>query len=179
MFVNPKHDPSNQRSIAVWTTDEMTDNNSAGTVRQRIVRYYYNIWGSNISVTREDFDADDIVTDDSSLSVKHIYTVTVLRQIDGPSYTMASVVMSDGGSNVSIEAPFQESTMPMSGRFYIECPNADGNPFVTRDFGYGTGSTSLDFYLQLEVPHLQFKTYLRDTGKYSYVDSGKEFMIIF
>ena len=49
---------------------------------------------------------------------------------------MASVVMAKGGtSTVGIEAPHQQSTAPMSGSFFISCPNDDGSEFKTRDFG--------------------------------------------
>lgn len=142
--------------------------------------YFYSIWGSNVEVVKVDYDADDIETTDSSLAVKSIYTVTLLRQINGPSYTTASVIMVSGDAvNVEIAAPFQQSTPPLSGAFYISCPNADGNPFKTRDLGYGHWTEGIDFYAQLEIPHLQFMTYIRDTGKYSYADNGREFMIVF
>ena len=88
--------------------------------------------------------------------------------------------MVDGAAaNVAIEAPFQDSTPPLSGAFYIKCPNEDGNDFITSDMGYGHWTQGIDFKMQLEIPHLQFKIYVRDTGKYSYSDNGREFMVIF
>ena len=48
-------------------------------MRSRIVNYFYSVWGSNVSVEKIDYDADDIETSDSSLTVKTVYTVTVLR----------------------------------------------------------------------------------------------------
>ena len=50
---------------------------------------------------------------------------------------------------------------------------------MTRDLGYGQWTQGIDLYTQLEIPHLQFKTYIRDTGKYDYAQNGREFMIIF
>lgn len=92
---------------------------------------------------------------------------------------MASIVPSAGAtSTITIEAPFQDSTPPLSGAFKIVCPNQDGNEFMTRDLGYGHWAEGIDFYTQLEIPHLQFKTYIRDTGKYSYAANGREIMII-
>ena len=82
---------------------------------------------------------------------------------------MASIQPTDGTtSTITIEAPFQESTPPLSGAFYIACPNDDGNEFKTRDIGFGHWTQGIDFLVQLEIPHLQFKTYIRDTGKYAY-----------
>ena len=82
---------------------------------------------------------------------------------------MASIVPTEGAtSTITIEAPFQDSTPPLSGQFYIMCPNSDGNEFKTRDMGFWHWTQGIDFLTQLEIPHLQFKTYIRDTGKYSY-----------
>jgi len=78
-FINPNYDPNDRRSIQIWTSDKIGDGDSASRVRQRIVRYYYTIWGSNISVEKTSYDASDVETTDSALTVKSIYTVTVLR----------------------------------------------------------------------------------------------------
>lgn len=78
-FINPNHDPNNKRSIQIWTSDKISDGDSAATLRRRIVRYYYSIWGSNLSVEKTSYDASDVETTDSALTVKSIYTVTVLR----------------------------------------------------------------------------------------------------
>ena len=64
----------------MYTTNAISDNDSASRVRARIVNpYYWTIWGSNISVEKTDFDADDAETTDADLVVKSIYTVTVLK----------------------------------------------------------------------------------------------------
>ena len=79
MFVNPKYNPDNRNSFATWTSDAISDTADSWTVRRRIIGYYWNIWGSNLSVDKVDYDADDVETTDSSLRVKSVYTVTVLR----------------------------------------------------------------------------------------------------
>ena len=61
---------------------------------------------------------------------------------------MASIVMqNDAEANVVIEAAHQDSTEPLSGSFYIKCPNSDGSEFITRDFGYNNWTPNVDFYL--------------------------------
>lgn len=79
MFVNPNYDPDDNNDFPTWTSDVIDDNDSSSTMRHRIVNYFYSVWGSNVSIERIDYDADDIETSDSSLTVKRIYTVTVLR----------------------------------------------------------------------------------------------------
>ena len=79
LFVNPNYDPDDNSDFPTWTSDAIDDDDSSGTMRSRIVNYFYSVWSSNVSVEKIDYDADDIETSDSSLTVKRIYTVTVLR----------------------------------------------------------------------------------------------------
>ena len=61
---------------------------------------------------------------------------------------MASIVMqNDAEANVVIEAAHQDSTAPLSGAFYIKCPNSDGSEFITRDFNFNVWTPNVDFYL--------------------------------
>jgi len=103
-----------------------------------MVQFYYHIWGTNIRITHKDYDESDVEITDGSARAKRVYTIEVLRMINGPSFTMASIVPGkDTKSSISISAPILQSSVPLSGAFYIECPNADGNPFRTRDMGRG------------------------------------------
>jgi len=95
MFVNPLYDPTNKKSVQIYTTGLIKDNDNTNRVRSYIVKYYYAVWGSNVAVTSTNYDADDIETTVSADVVKTVYTVTVLRQINGPSFTMASIVITD------------------------------------------------------------------------------------
>ena len=63
----------------MWTSDAISDSDSAATVRRRLVGYYWSIWGSNLSVEKNNFDADDVETDDADLIVKTVFTVTVMK----------------------------------------------------------------------------------------------------
>lgn len=106
MFVNPLYDPNNRRSIQLWTTDPINDNQDDGWMRRRIVNYYYSIWGSNIAVTHVDYDESDVETT-SDLRVKRVYTIEVLRQINGPSFTVASIIPAAGTtSTITIASPY-------------------------------------------------------------------------
>lgn len=72
-----------------------------------------------------------------------------------------------------------ESTAPLSGSFFIECPNADGNTFRTRDFAFNEAEWNMDLGTQLDIPHLQFKTLIRHTGKYAYRENGLSLQLVF
>ena len=166
--------------MQIWTSGRLTDNMGRWEFRRQIVGYYWSIWGSNIAVERTFYDADGVVTTSSSQAATVVYTVTVLKAIDGPSFTLASVVKEGATtSTITIATPYEQSTPPLSGAFYISCPNDDGTEFRTRDLGYGHWDQGIDFYVHLEIPHLQFKAYIRSTSKYSYRQNGIELMLVF
>ena len=168
-FVNPKHDPNNKHSQLIWKSGEIKDNYNIWQVRQQIVRYFSRIWGSDVSIELTYYDADDVEVESSADAVKRVYTVTVVRLIGESSFVQATILPASGAtSEITVEAPFQSSTAAMTGSFYIACPNEDGSEFVTRDFGWNAWPPSIDLALQLDVPHAQLKTYVRDTGKYPY-----------
>ena len=88
-------------------------------------------------MTHVDYDESDVETTED-LRVKRVYTVEVDRQINGPSFTFAQIMPQDGlTSTVEIGSPIEQSTPPLSGNWYIACPNDDGNEFRTRDMGTG------------------------------------------
>ena len=85
-FINPLYDPTNKRSVQIWTSDTITDNGSIWHVRSKIVRYFSSIFGTNISVLRTLYDANDAETTSNNEMVKIVYTVEMLRQINGPTF---------------------------------------------------------------------------------------------
>jgi len=89
-----------------WKTDEIADDCSASSMRNRIKDYFYDIWRSDISVTSVDYDMMDVETDDSDLVMKTIYTVTLLKRINGPSFASAAVLQDGPGAMVTIDMPF-------------------------------------------------------------------------
>ena len=89
-----------------WKTEEISDDCSASTLRSEIKGYFSSVWGSDITVTRVDYDAMDIEISDSAAVVKSVYTVTLLKRIVGPSFSSASVLQDVEGATITIEMPF-------------------------------------------------------------------------
>lgn len=58
-FFNPLYDPDNEDSIQFWMSDEIEDNCSSSTMRNRIEGYFSAIWGSAIYVDKVDYDELD------------------------------------------------------------------------------------------------------------------------
>ena len=55
-------------------------------MRQQIVRYFSKLWGSDVSIELNYYDADDVEVESSADAVKRVYTVTVVRLIEGNSF---------------------------------------------------------------------------------------------
>ena len=79
MFVNPRYDPNNKRSKQTYKSLTVSDNDSASKKQRRFASYFRQVWGTEIAVSMVKYDADDIKTDDSSLAVKTVYTVELLK----------------------------------------------------------------------------------------------------
>ena len=80
----------------------MADNCSGGDLDSGLEPYFTSIWGSNIDVLKVDFDENDIETTDDTLVVKSIYTVSLRKLINGPSYTTANILAEPMDATVTI-----------------------------------------------------------------------------
>ena len=60
-------------------------------------------------------------------------------------------------STVTIIPQVTLSSPPIDGRYRINCPDPLGNDFITRSFGYWDWVEGVNYYLHLDVPHLNFK----------------------
>ena len=61
----------------------------------------------------------------------------------------------------------------------ITCPDSQGNLYETGEFKYTESTNGLDFWMQLYIPHLQFKMQVRNLWEYSYRENGVAFAVIF
>jgi hypothetical protein len=91
-FVNPKWVDGDAPADMFWKTDEISDDCSASSLRNRIKGYFSDIWGTDISVVSIGYDVMDIDTEDSDLIMKTIYTVTLLKRINGPSFSSGAIL---------------------------------------------------------------------------------------
>ena len=91
-FVDPNWTEDQAFEDMIWKSDEIADDCSASSMRNRIKGYFSSVWGSDISVTSVDYDMMDMETDDSDLVMKTIYTVTLLKRINGPSFVSAGIL---------------------------------------------------------------------------------------
>ena len=141
--------------------------------------YFSAIWGSAINVVKVDYDENDAETEDASLVVKSIYTVSLRKLISGPSYTTANILHDAMDATVTISMQTVDSTEPLSGNFKVTCPDQYGNLFSTREMGISHWTQGIDYYMQLEIPHTQFKIYVRNLHEIEYRENGLQFAVIF
>ena len=117
-----------------WLSDEIACNASAGTFRDRIWNFFADSKraGSHISVTLVMFDADGVVTTNSALAVKYVYTTKLQRRITGYSFNYAlALPIGKCISAIVIVKPSDtsnggiQSSAPLRGKFTIQCQDKD------------------------------------------------------
>lgn len=178
-FMNPKYNPDSNAHEQFWRSDAIKDNCSASAMRSGIKDYFSSVWGSDISVTKIMYDYMMQETSDSSQAFTSKYEVTLLKRIMGPSYSGAAILQEMGGSVITLDLPWQQSSEPLQGNFVVTCPDENGNEFSTWELGYDHWVQGIDFHMQLQIPHLQFKIYVRNLFEYQYKENGVAFAVLF
>lgn len=70
----------------------MSDDVTASTMQGHIDNFFQSYWGSNIKTVKVDYDANDVETEDADLIVKSVYTTTLTKLINGPSFSSAAII---------------------------------------------------------------------------------------
>jgi hypothetical protein len=117
----------------IWVSDEIDVDAEASELQLAIDDWYNGQTGlySAITVTKEYWDASEVVTTDTTQIVTTVYTVTLSKFIDyisaaniikyAWSTSPATVVARMPGSGLG---PTQRSDPPLTGSFIIECYDA-------------------------------------------------------
>lgn len=112
-----------------WTSEEFTCGCSASTFKSAIKDFYSDFFGTSISVSRWDYDADGIETTDSSLAVSYSYNVTMNKLLSSTTTTFMMTFNTLSASTIDIEYPsmVQQSSTPLGGSMILRCYLADGS----------------------------------------------------
>jgi len=148
-------------------------------MRSFIKDYFSHVWGTDIAVTKTLYDAGDLITTDPLLAVKSVYEVTLLKRILGPSYSGAAILQDTIGATITLGMPKQDSTAPIQGNFIITCADDFGTSYSTQELSYDYWTQGIDFHMQLEIPHLQSKIFVRNLFDYQYRENGVAFAVVF
>lgn len=105
-FMNPKYDPNSYAHAQFWRSEAILDNCSSSAMRNGIKDYFNNVWGSDISVEKVMYDYMDIETSDSSMAIKSIYTVTLLKRITGTSFLGAAILQDVPMATITLDLPW-------------------------------------------------------------------------
>lgn len=85
----------------------------ANNLRWTIDDYYWAYFGSGISVDRLLYDADGLEVSDIADATESVFTITVLKRVDGVTWSM---LLASDSSRVSYTSPVQ-GTLPITGNF--------------------------------------------------------------
>jgi hypothetical protein len=180
MFVNPRYDSSNKKSPRTVTSREVTDNASASQVRWAIQDFYGSGYTVGSWVDVKKYETNDAFETVESGATKFVYTAKVMRAIDGPGWSSATIIKNKATtSTIAISALLTNSSPPLAGNFIISCANSDGNAFETREMSIWEDTDLMSLYLSWDIPHLMLKTHVYATTKYAYRQNGMEFVLVF
>ena len=124
----------------------ITSGASANDVKNSIKDAYKRLFGVNPEVSKVCRDQSDIEVDcdDSTASIKdHIYAIVIPKPITGPSTTQIILAPIDTESTLSVILPGEFSPPklsqpPLTGKYFIECYEADGLPRATNSLNYNS-----------------------------------------
>ena len=123
-------------NLSIWESEEFSANPSASELRKAIEGFYKDHFGSKISVVRQMYDVNDVLTINEADTVKNVYTITVLRLINTVTLTSTPGLTKRTAASISFELPDMipaTSTAPLSGSFRIIVKDSTGASFSTED----------------------------------------------
>lgn len=178
-----------------WLSEEIACNASAWTFRDRIWNFFADskrAW-SHITVTLAMFDADGVVTSNSALAKKYVYTTKLIRRITGYSFTTATALpIGTISSTIEIVKPSDtalggiQSSAPLSGKFTIQCKDKNDVLHTSAIMNYDQWDEGIRVTF-FNMPYLRGKVrvYAPNGGPesrawpYYYSENGKYFIAIF
>ena len=167
-----------------FKSGEITAGGNADQLRSAIKGFYSKLYGVNPVVTLTVFDADGAETTEDALDIAaHHYLIEVPLAISIPSVETIMVVPMSTQADILITYPSdkQLSSPPLSGKFYIDCYNTDGNKYSTRDIDVSSVSANrFKSVLESDCSFLAGKISVTMlTSTYSKKVMGVEFQINF
>lgn len=129
---------TNPKTQKVNVTDTLKDDMTADEFKNG-VKGYYAIHGTEINVIKESLDVNGVATADPLLAVKHVYTVSLLKLINGQSTDGIQIAPMGTNAQITFEAPenVQLSKPPLEGHFIIQCKTLGGQVSFTEEIAVG------------------------------------------
>lgn len=167
--------------IDLRTFKAINANASAHTWYLELRHFYWSRWGSNITVTKKNYDANDAETTVSADIVKSVINVKVRKLITEASFTQASFANNNSAATISVVGPSQAtlSTPPLQGNYVIECPDEAGTVYAIKPRTYHTSSDTIRMDFIDYIPHLRYKTDVIRRANFEYTENGVEFLLTF
>lgn len=137
------------------------------------------------------YNSANLVTTIAADATKYIYTVKLMRRING--FSFSSVVAAPVGtipSTVTVQPPYgttgTASSVPMTGNFIIKCTDSDGVVHSSKPISHTQWDEGIRITLN-EMPYLRGRVRLYDTWtgdetngwSFSYRENGRSLVAIF
>jgi len=138
---------------------------SASSLKGKIKGFYKQDWGCEPSVTLKCYDTAGTETDCSTGTInEYRYTIETPRSISAPSTTGINAVNVDSKAKVTVKLPkdVKLSNAPLSGSFFLECYDLQGNAKITADMAWSSNAGHVYNNLISACPHLRDNIEVRD-----------------
>ena len=166
----------------VWTSDPIAANCNRWQFRAKIVDYFSKNFGSNIEVTRDDYDSNGVLTSESGLSTASLkYTIRLMKVISGFSASAAVVSASKTDASIEVVPPMSgiQSTGPLSGYYQITCTDGEGIDHTSSNIFFRWSNTWVEYNLWNSIPFLVDHVRVLNDHRYDYRENGISYMLDF
>jgi hypothetical protein len=150
------------KETKTWASGKINCNSNAGQMKSSIQGFFTNSkrTGSNISVSLVMTDSAGVITTNSALSKKNVYTVKLMKRIKGFSFTSATVLPYGSiSSTVTIQgvsAPTSiASSPPLFGSFILICTDQAGVSYKTAPQPLNQWDRGLQLAIDESIPFLR------------------------
>lgn len=162
----------------------MTAGGDADSLKEGIKVFHTGLYGVEPIVTMKFVDQhDEEVEQDAPTMLKAVYTIETPTALDGPTVdTIMTIPLSSFSQFDFVYPPeIQLSSPPLSGKFWVECHNTDGNTYATSDIDIRTVTADiLKSVLETDCSFLKDKISVQMlTDRHSDRKMGVEFQVFF
>lgn len=149
-------------------------NATASEMRNAIKSYYNAAKGSDITVTKTLYDANDTETTNLTLGVKSLYNITLRKLITGPSVSNIMAMKSGSASLVTINMPtdVQLSSTPLSGKFKIQCMDDRNYTSYSNSISVGADAGTVKYAIMWGCAKMNDKIEVWKSNDFAYSQNG-------
>lgn len=154
-------------------------------MRNRIFRFFWNNYRSDVDVNITKYDANDTETTVNADAVTYVYHVKVRKLLDAPAAANIKVIKSTTATiTVDQSSTVQAGDGPLSGSYRIVCPGPPGNdvaayPITTNDIPLSHSAYWIGREIEKNCTDSRYKIEVFNAPGQEYNVNGLNYMVRF